>query len=172
MNCRETEDLLPRYVEGDLSPGEEQLVRIHLETCARCRQSYAVFARLEQALKGLKGELPPPSLVTETVMRRVRGSAGRRRFSPATIWSFPAVASFLLVMATIIILTYRESVSKLAEAVGSGYIGAMERFAEDLPRWIIQASGGETWVLATALVLCILLMILSGGYAAIRYASK
>ena len=172
MSCRETENLLPRYTEEGLSPPEERLVKSHLETCARCRESYAVYRHLEEALEGLKTELPSAEIVTRNVMRRVRGAERRRRVSPAAIWSFPVIANFLLVMAGIIIFTYREAIGRLAPVIGTGFVSAIESFSENLPRWIIKAAGGETWVLASTLVLCALLMTLTGGYAVVRYALK
>lgn len=172
MSCRETEDLLPRYIEGDLSSREELLVRSHLEACARCSESYAVYLRLEESLVGLKTELPAPEILARNVMRRVSGAGKRRRFSPAAIWNFPVIANFLLIMAAIIFYTYREAIGRIAPVIGSGFVSAIESFSESLPRWISQAAGGDPWVLASLLVLCALLMILTGGFAVVRFALK
>jgi anti-sigma factor RsiW len=172
MSCRETENLLPRYTEGDLSAREERLVESHLETCAQCRESHAVYLSLEKSLAGLKTELPAPEIVARKVMRRVRGAGRRRRFSPAAIWSFPVIANFLLIMAGIIFYTYREAIGRIAPVIGNGFVRAIENFSESLPQWISQAAGGDPWVLAAVLVLCALLMTLTGGLAVTRFAVK
>jgi len=172
MNCSEAEDLLSRYVEGDLSPEQRRLVANHLETCAHCRDSHAIYAHLERSLEGLKIELPSPEIVARGVMSRAGSGARRRRFSPAAIWSFPVMANFMIVLAVVILYTYREGAAKCASAIGSGYMHAMEHFSENLPLWISQIFGGEYWILVLTLTLCALLMILTGGYVAIRSVSK
>jgi predicted anti-sigma-YlaC factor YlaD len=172
MNCSEIEDLLPRYAERDLSPEQERLVALHLETCEHCRESYALYARLEQALEGLKIELPSPEVVTREVMRRARSVSERRRFSPAAIWSFPVMANVLIILAGVILFTYREGVAKLVSKVGTGYVNGIEQFSEKLPIWISQAFGGDYWMLVLTCTLSALVMILAGGYITVRYAIK
>lgn len=172
MKCHEIENLLPRYTEDNLSAEEKLHVSRHLEACAHCRESHAVYAYLEESLEGLKVELPSPEIISRTVMHRVKSRRKQNRFSPASVWNFPVIANFLLIMSGIIIFTYREAISRIAPGIGEGFVGAVEYFAENLPRWIIRAAGGETWVLATVLILCALLMTLTGGLAVIKFALK
>ncbi|MDD5676978.1 MAG: von Willebrand factor type A domain-containing protein [Kiritimatiellae bacterium] len=39
MNCHEIQDLLTPYLLGDLEPAQAEEVRVHLQTCALCRDS-------------------------------------------------------------------------------------------------------------------------------------
>ena len=41
MECREAEDLLGAYLDGELEPAVSTSVREHVDTCATCRQRLA-----------------------------------------------------------------------------------------------------------------------------------
>jgi hypothetical protein len=50
MECERIEELLPSYLEGDLSQAEKALVESHLAGCPDCVALLAVLGRAQQAL--------------------------------------------------------------------------------------------------------------------------
>jgi hypothetical protein len=57
--CAEFEHELVELDEGSLTPERARTVRAHAESCARCRDWAAAFARLDS---GLEAAMPRPSL--------------------------------------------------------------------------------------------------------------
>lgn len=53
------EALISGYLDGELSQGEAQRVRIHLEDCARCRQTANELSTLKEATMGSRFQVPP-----------------------------------------------------------------------------------------------------------------
>jgi predicted anti-sigma-YlaC factor YlaD len=170
MNCNQVEDLLSRYIEGDLCGEESLIVEEHIAGCARCRESYAAYKLLEESLVGLKGELPSPAAISGKIMQRLGLMKKRRR--AGIICSFPFVASLAVLVCSVILFVYHESLEQLLARIGKTYIGAAEFFSENMPRWIIQVAGGETWVLLSVYVLLTLLIILIGGLTVTRFIQE
>jgi anti-sigma factor (TIGR02949 family) len=77
--CEEALDLLEPYLDGDLSPGETDRVRRHLEGCAACAAELRLAERIRRELRTLPQPDCPPA-----VIERVR-AAGRGAVVP-----FPA----------------------------------------------------------------------------------
>jgi predicted anti-sigma-YlaC factor YlaD len=46
-----TQDVLIDYLHGELPPGEDAMVLLHLESCTQCRQEYDVQASLTEAMR-------------------------------------------------------------------------------------------------------------------------
>ncbi len=51
MNCRDIEQLLPLYVEGDLGTDENSFVNVHLHSCAACRGVSEEYRRSQDLLR-------------------------------------------------------------------------------------------------------------------------
>ena len=58
LDCRQIEELLSGYLDGELTQGDRQRVELHLESCPTCRQSYEELANLRQGVAELSfGEM-------------------------------------------------------------------------------------------------------------------
>ncbi|MCK4236342.1 MAG: zf-HC2 domain-containing protein [Candidatus Krumholzibacteria bacterium] len=170
MNCNDVENLLPRFVEGDTSEKENILVEKHLATCERCRESHKLYAALEESLRELRTELPSPRAVSSMVIKRLH--LGRRRAAFRAILNTPVITSLLLVASSIIMLVYRGAVMQFLLRMALSSTSAIVGFSNNLPVWIMRIAGGETWVLLTVYILLTLLISLTGGLTAIRFAHK
>ncbi len=51
--CTEFKEQLVAYLDGELSPDAEELVKQHLEQCAECRREAELLAALGQSLEAL-----------------------------------------------------------------------------------------------------------------------
>jgi predicted anti-sigma-YlaC factor YlaD len=74
-----SEDLVDRYLDHDLTPGERARVESHLAECAICRADLAALAGLFGALDTLPAERMPVDL-TPRVLARIASRPQRRRF--------------------------------------------------------------------------------------------
>jgi anti-sigma factor (TIGR02949 family) len=79
FSCAEALDLVEPYLDGDLSPGEADRLRLHLAGCAACAAELALAGRIQRELRSL----PQPDCPPELIERVVR--AGRAEVVP-----FPA----------------------------------------------------------------------------------
>lgn len=62
MNCRETQEQLTAYLDGELADDRGSAIRGHLRSCAGCRQVAADEGALRDGLRDLPPVDPPPSL--------------------------------------------------------------------------------------------------------------
>lgn len=94
MNCEQWEMSIALAVEGDLPEAEAAELRLHLETCAGCRQFAAEMKASQEALHSLAEESLPFLAVRQRVMAQV---APRRR-PMGRLWGLAAVAAVIVVM--------------------------------------------------------------------------
>jgi anti-sigma factor RsiW len=95
MKCSKARQLIPRYVDSELSEGMVGEVQAHLAACGECR---AEERSLRRALD-LLGEWPdvPAAGQFEGVMRRVEQPATWRAFRlPLPRWAVAALAAISL----------------------------------------------------------------------------
>ncbi len=75
MNCQDIDRLLTAYLEGALTPDEQQQVQSHLDSCPRCRGELEALAttrnRLTQALNMAASRATPPPDSWEQLAQRV-----------------------------------------------------------------------------------------------------
>jgi len=67
------EALISGYLDGELTQGDAQRVRLHLEDCARCRQTANEMRELKEATMTTEFQLPEDTQWDETP----RGTASR-----------------------------------------------------------------------------------------------
>ncbi|UCD63971.1 MAG: zf-HC2 domain-containing protein [Candidatus Zixiibacteriota bacterium] len=63
MNCREFEDLLTAYLDGEIPANKRRFFERHMESCERCQAEMSTYencARLFQRF--IKDEAPPEGL--------------------------------------------------------------------------------------------------------------
>lgn len=104
MKCRQLEEKIALYVEGDLGERAASEVQEHLRGCAACRDLAAGLSESQAALRSLRAEEIDDAALTE-VRRRVLGQIGSQKPSWLYAWRWQhalggamavAVAAFLL----------------------------------------------------------------------------
>jgi len=76
MTCRQIENELSAYLDGEASDAVRAGVQAHLGTCERCRQRLAQLQRLSEGVARLPQLEPPPRFVPD-LFRRIRGGKER-----------------------------------------------------------------------------------------------
>jgi anti-sigma factor (TIGR02949 family) len=72
LSCPEALDLLEPCLDGDLSAGEADRLRVHLESCTACAAELALAERVQRELRSL----PQPDCPPEVIERVVRAGRG------------------------------------------------------------------------------------------------
>lgn len=87
MNCKQTAQLIPLFVEADLGAAEMQQVTTHIETCNSCRNLATEFQSSQSSLHALS--LPA---FDEAMMTRIRNAVQHEIAPPI---SHPSIADLL-----------------------------------------------------------------------------
>ena len=77
--CARAEALLGARWDGDLEPTDADLLDVHLEHCAGCRETALILDRLQPLLPGLAEREPGPAFTTRVLAR----TSGRAASVPA-----------------------------------------------------------------------------------------
>ncbi|MGB7948436.1 MAG: zf-HC2 domain-containing protein [Candidatus Binatia bacterium] len=107
-DCEEIREGLGAWLDGELSRGDADVIRVHLEHCAACDQQRRQMARLDESLKSLVASNVQP-VEFESFWRGVqeRIAKGRRYEEarqwlhsvfarPGLAWAVPAVILILI----------------------------------------------------------------------------
>lgn len=127
MKCREVQEHLSAYLDGELPEGLGRILTAHLQACEPCRAELARLHRLEGALAALTA--PPVPDVRDKVMDRLR--------PPARPWwrSLSLAASLALGLTLGSILAGNLNPYKLNQVNGSGAeVLALEDIFRDYPQ--------------------------------------
>jgi len=104
MKCKELEELLSDYLEGNLNPAVEEEVDAHLAGCSRCREKMRGMRALMGRLNDL--EMVEPSAGFEA---RLWGQLRRESSPRSRGWAFSPLSAlaalFLLVAAGYLLLS-------------------------------------------------------------------
>ena len=175
--CERIEDLLPLYIDGDISTENAAEVTTHLAECADCAHSLETYRSLESSLSAMPLILPDP----RTVASKVTGSLGiEKRSSLAEIFSrMSFVWTFAVATATLILLVSRFD---YASALMSGQESLVDSATRSMEYWTVAASGviagmfsqieaslaGDPWILVTAMIGFGLVIFTAGMVAALK----
>ena len=134
--CDNIEELLPFYIEGDLSADDAAAVTAHLAGCEMCEQSLETYRELESSLQGMPAILPDPRLVSS----KVTGSLGlEKRNSIAGIFRrMSFVWTVSVATAAILLLVSRFD---YVSALMSGQESLVESAGRTMEYWVASSSG-------------------------------
>ncbi len=175
--CNMIEELLPLYIDGELSPEDTAEVTAHLAGCEACEQSLETYRALESSLSTMPRTLPDPRAVASRVTDRLglekRSSIAEIFHRMSLVWTF-AVAT----AALILLLSRFDYVSALM----SGQESFIDSASSSMEYWTEATSGiiagmfsqveatlaGDPWVLATAMIGFGLVVFTAGMVAALK----
>ena len=177
MECNNIEELLPLYIDGELSAEDAAAVSSHLAGCDECLKSLETYRALESSLSTMPDLLPDP----RTVAANVSGSLGlENRTSVAAIFRrMSLVWAFAVTTAALILLVSRFD---YVSALMSGQESLIDSAGRSMDYWIVAASGviagifnqieatmsGDPWILAMGMIGFGLLVFTAGTVAALK----
>ncbi len=131
MNCRQIQDQLSAYIDGELSDDQASRVAAHLETCADCHRLHREIAAVVAELHSLP-EAPAPASVAANVMAEVRRTGAAPSGNVIRLNRLVAAAAAVLVAmaGTFVIMTQKAQ----EPIVGAGAAARARRQAKQRPR--------------------------------------
>ncbi|MGN1098220.1 MAG: anti-sigma factor family protein [Clostridia bacterium] len=124
MNCEKFRDIAFDLAAGQLSSGEEEEARKHIEACPECREEYEACRSMMNSLSEL-GEEQAPADLLPNVMKKIAKDKSRKR---ARIIQFgtAAAAAVLLVAGTVTVMPSlkKEAIEPNAQVTEDGEVGA------------------------------------------------
>lgn len=131
LDCEEALDLLEPFLDGDLSPGEEERLQAHLEGCASCAAELKLAGTVQRELRSLPHHDCPPE-----VLEKVRSAGGKVTAFPPGRWFSPER------------LRVAAAAALLAVAIGAGAFFARPVHQGPDPEEVAQATAEARYALA------------------------
>ncbi|MFW5988586.1 MAG: DUF4349 domain-containing protein [bacterium] len=95
MNCRQVNELLSSYIDGELRPEEMEGISEHLEKCSDCQKEYEALYQTVNQLRNMN-DLEPPADFHDRFVNRLSKEKKKPLF---TYWkSIGAAAAVLLIL--------------------------------------------------------------------------
>ena len=102
MNCRDFEELLSAYADGEISRAQREFIDEHLSGCTGCREILAQFRAAGYRLSSLK-DIPESPDIRQTIMSKIKSSRGLSDKTKKG-WLRPAAAAAAIVAVIAILL--------------------------------------------------------------------
>ncbi|MEJ2722279.1 MAG: zf-HC2 domain-containing protein [bacterium] len=180
MDCRDFEDLLPLYNEGELDHGDRTRVEAHVQQCPECREALAFYAELESALIERRTLRPPAGRTAAGVIARLGLTPRRSVFG--SLVGMPGIVSAALIVIGVVLLAVKDAVFEAsdllvraggaAERIGDGFTYGLSPKVASWAREISHLSGTGEWTLICACIGLVALAMLVGSWMVLRFVRR
>jgi hypothetical protein len=103
MNCRQFDERLDSFLDGDLAPAERAQLEAHAGGCAACRAALGGLRAAERALRAPEFQSAPPGMLAEFHRRLGAATARRPAWSFPTRWPWPALGAAAAAAAAVLV---------------------------------------------------------------------
>jgi hypothetical protein len=103
MNCRDLEELLSAYADGELSRTQREFIEEHLSSCADCRATLAEFEAAGRQLASLRETPAVPDISKSTLSKIKATSQLPRKLVSRWLRPVTAVVSIVAVIAVMLV---------------------------------------------------------------------
>lgn len=156
MKPDDFEDLLPAYMDGDLTAEQRSRIEAWLDSSEEARRSLDAYRRLDSMLALRCEQVPPPDRMLHAVFR---GSLlGRVRVTMDSLFNFPMISSALLILVGIGAYLFRDPITTWFSRTPR-VPGADSRQLQWVQTAIQYFTGADVWTL-TAIYVGITIAIL------------
>jgi anti-sigma factor RsiW len=130
MSCRETQELLHGYVDGQLDLVRSLEMERHFRECPACARDFETLRGMRSAMSSSIPYFQPPAGLEQRLHARLRAESGaqQRVRGYAVPWRWAAVAAALVLTATVTwrttLVRYRPA-ETLAEEVVSNHVRSL-----------------------------------------------
>jgi hypothetical protein len=170
MDCKDFENLLPLYHDGELNPEDRRRVDVHVKACAGCRDALAFYAELESSLTERRSLRPHAGRTAERVIDQLGLRPRPSVFSG--LLSLPGLASLVLVVTGLFLLVIKNPFVELPATLSQMGEGFSFGLSPKLTSWmneLSQVSGtGEYTLIGMYLGVFALIMLL-GSWMVLRF---
>jgi anti-sigma factor (TIGR02949 family) len=126
--CRDLDERLAPYVDGEASPDARRAVDAHLEGCPPCRQRYEAERTAREILHGCRYQLRPaaPGALRARCAAFSRPAVGRRSGALRHWVPLSLAASLLLAVAGVFLFTVADHAQALADGLALDHVKCFE----------------------------------------------
>lgn len=101
MNCRQSENVLMRALDGELPAGERSALEAHLQSCAACRATEQAWREAGSRLRAQSVPTPPAEVMWADVRRAIHQQAPAPGRAPSLLgwrlgWATAIVAALFV----------------------------------------------------------------------------
>jgi len=119
MNCKDLDELLSAYADGELSRTQREFIEEHLSGCADCRETLAEFEAAGHQLSSLK-EVPEASDIRAATLSRIK--AANVHTQKDRRWLRPVVATAAIIAVIAILLAAQPWGRESPEAIAASIV--------------------------------------------------
>jgi hypothetical protein len=120
MNCRDLEELLSAYADGELSRTQREFIEEHLSGCADCRATLASFEAAGRRLSSLRETLAS-SDISKSTLSKIK-SAGTLSDKPCERWLRLVTAAMAIIAVIAIMLVAQPWSLESSEAMAASIV--------------------------------------------------
>jgi len=170
MNDNHIEDLIPRYLDDELSDDERSMVAAHLASCAECRSSLETFTALEESLVELRAAVPS----WKTAEARFTRSLGfeKRRPLASLVFNAPVLLGLSFVALGIVLFLRGRLILLSLESLGPRLSTPLAGFEGALSRLFAAAAGADIAVLLSIYGLLAFALLYAGNEIVMGFGRK
>jgi len=126
-NCEKYEKIIPLYLDQDLSRSESEELEKHIDGCPWCARTLEQHILLESSLLELKDELPQPSFVSESVLKRL--NIKKHRFIFSSIFRVPVLIPVSMVISAIAVIFFQKELTLIIDSFSLKYNSFIDSFS-------------------------------------------
>jgi len=130
MSCRDLEELLSAYADGELSRTQREFIEEHLAGCADCRATLAEFTAAGRRLSSLT-EAPAAQDIGEATMSKIKAASASPEKNLRR-WLRPAMSIGTAVIIITLLLVTQPWVMKSPEALAASIVRSSPEVREAL----------------------------------------
>ncbi len=166
MTSEEFEELLPAYLEGDLTAEQEARVEAWLKRSPQARESLEAYRELDVMLESRREKVPAAAPFFRAVYQRSMLSRARDVMMAA--FSFPAISTLLLGIFSFVLFVYRDQITAWFKAKAEVPASSSLDLA-----WVrealLQFSGADMWMVGGLYVAVAVVILASTSLMVMRY---
>lgn len=102
MNCRDLEELLSAYADGELPRTQREFIEEHLAVCADCRGTLADYIQAGRKLSSLRGLPESPDIRRDTIARVKASGTVPEKMRIQWLHAVAAVTAVFIIVALLI----------------------------------------------------------------------
>lgn len=170
MNCEKFEELVAMYLENELAGQDRRGMDEHLAACGTCRETLAVYRKIESSLVSRRDLVPPGGRTASAVIERL---GLRRQRRPLFGWvGVPGLASAGFILLGVALYGVRASVAEFFGRVGEQVAAGHSRAAVQLTDALVRQAGGSDWILLFAYLGVFATIMLAGSWMVLKFVRE
>jgi hypothetical protein len=172
QNCDRFEAMIVEWFEANGLPAADKTeLTAHLATCASCRESFELSARMEMALVARRTDIPAVDAFLPAFSPAHETAAARNAHSRLvdvfrTLMSPAGVSIMLVLWASMLALRFRNEIAEVFVWTSSDRFSAL---SHDVSNLLLSVSGDNVYTLSVMYLALAVLVLGSTSLIAVRF---